>query len=208
MPAAVDPVPRRYGEAESSGETGKVESFADDTTPMGKLTEIAIFSIKNTLNSFVLISGLKCNVEKSQIMITGTNVRQIPNYITESGFKVVEKVKILGFEISRDHNDLVSNFEKPFEKIRALVNFWCKFRLSVQGRIKIAKSLLISQLTYHGSILCIPADKLLGISTCITNFITGNMRINKNSVADPVEKGELGFVNLHEFFLSLCSAPG
>jgi hypothetical protein len=202
----LDPAPRNYGEAESNGETGKVESFADDTTPMGKLTETAILSIKSSLNCFANISGLKCNVEKSQIMITGTNIRQIPNYITESGFEVVDKVKILGFEITRDYNDLVSNFEKPFEKIRALVNFWGKFRLSVQGRIKIAKSLLISQLTYHCSIISLPADKISDISTCITNFIIGNMRINKNVVADPVEKGGLGFINLHEFFVSLqCS---
>jgi hypothetical protein len=110
VPVAAVPVPRRYGQAESNGETAKVESFADDTTPMGKLTEIAIFSIKNTLNNFALISGLKCNVEKSQIMTTGTNGAQIPNYITDSGFEVVEKVKILGFEISLDHKDLVSNF--------------------------------------------------------------------------------------------------
>jgi hypothetical protein len=71
---------RVYGSSECNGETGVVEAFADDTTPMAKLEESAILSIKHTLDSFAKISGLKCNVEKSNIMITGT--REILEYCT------------------------------------------------------------------------------------------------------------------------------
>jgi hypothetical protein len=69
------PVPvaglRIFGSREANGETGKVEAFADDTTPMGKLEQTAIEFITTSLASFAQISGLKCNVEKSQIMIIG-----------------------------------------------------------------------------------------------------------------------------------------
>jgi hypothetical protein len=93
-----------------------VEAFADDTTPMAKLEESAISAIKNILNSFAIISGLKCNVEKSQIIITGT--RNIPGYVLESGFSLTEKLKILGFDITKNSADLQNNFENAIKKNR------------------------------------------------------------------------------------------
>jgi hypothetical protein len=40
---------RAYGAAEANGETGKVEAFADDTTPMGRLDPVAINYIETPL---------------------------------------------------------------------------------------------------------------------------------------------------------------
>jgi hypothetical protein len=45
------PVPREYG----TGNTGKVEAFADDTTPMGILNKEGILSVKNILRTFANI---------------------------------------------------------------------------------------------------------------------------------------------------------
>jgi hypothetical protein len=61
------------------GQTGKVEAFADDTTPMGILEPLAIEAIKETLSNFKSLSGLKCNIDKSQIMIIGTE--NVPDYV-------------------------------------------------------------------------------------------------------------------------------
>jgi hypothetical protein len=76
---------RQYGQSESNGETGKVEAFADDTTPMGKLKRAAIESIKRNLTNFAAISGLKCNVEKSQILLTGIEPNTpVPDFIRDT----------------------------------------------------------------------------------------------------------------------------
>jgi hypothetical protein len=56
-----------------------VEAFADDTTPMGILEPLAIEAIKETLSNFKSLSGLKCNIDKSQIMIIGTE--NVPDYV-------------------------------------------------------------------------------------------------------------------------------
>jgi hypothetical protein len=201
----VAPPPRQYGINEDWGESGKVEAFADDTTPTGKLTPNAIQYIKQSLTDFANISGLKCNVEKSQIMITGTDA-PTPDYILDSGFQTVNKVKILGFDISKDHKDLQSNFETCINKIRNIITFWQRFRLSLSGRINVAKSLLLSQLTFHGSIILPSSEQLNIISELINNFISSGLKISKKAITVSTAKGGTGFPDLTEFLLSLQCA--
>jgi hypothetical protein len=43
----------------------------------------------------------------------------VPAYIPDSGFKVVNKVTILGIEISNNTDDLQLNFEKIIGKLHA-----------------------------------------------------------------------------------------
>jgi hypothetical protein len=123
---------------------------------MGCLEERAISAIKNTLQTFAEISGLKCNVDKSQIMITGTDT--IPDYVLNSGFSVADKLKILGFDITKNHQDLEKNFGKILLTVEKIGNFWSKFKLSLAGRILVAKSLMISQITYFGSVISMSKD--------------------------------------------------
>jgi hypothetical protein len=46
------PVPREYGFLENTGNTGKVEAFADDTTPMGILNKEGILAVKKNFKKF------------------------------------------------------------------------------------------------------------------------------------------------------------
>jgi hypothetical protein len=96
---------REYGLVKSCNGYGIAEAFADDNTAMDKLSRVAICSIKSNLDKFVDLSGLKCNVDKSMIMITGNN-GIIPDYITNSGFTVTEKLHILGMDITKDSSNL------------------------------------------------------------------------------------------------------
>jgi hypothetical protein len=89
--------PRTYGERECNDETGKTEAFADDNTVLALLDNEALNAIREILNKFADISGLKCNVDKSLIMICGTD--EIPAYVAESGFQIADSLTILGFQI-------------------------------------------------------------------------------------------------------------
>jgi ribosomal protein S18 len=155
------------------------------------LEESAISAIKNILNSFAIISGLKCNVEKSQIIITGT--RNIPGYLLESGFSLTEKLKILGFDITKNSADLQNNFENAIKKIEKIGAFWSKFKLSLAGRILVAKSLMLSQLTYFGSIISLSQENIEKIEKIFKKFIIQNLKISEKDVTVPVTKGGLGF---------------
>jgi hypothetical protein len=123
--------------------TSKVECFADDNNVLALLDRLGIETIKQILHDFAILSGLQCNVEKSQILILGTNT--VPDYIIESGFSVANEIKILGFNITRNAGDLWKNIEPAIEKIRNTATFWNRYRLSLPGRINVAKTLMLSQ---------------------------------------------------------------
>jgi hypothetical protein len=198
-------VRQRYGLNEDLGQSGKVEAFADDTTPMGKLSEVAILAIKNILVDFSVISGLKCNIEKSQILIVGAT-EPVPDYVTNSGFAVTNKLNILGFDITKNADDLQKNYEKVTEKIRSMVRFWERFRLSLPGRINVAKSLLLSQIGYYGSVIPVHDEQILALQTLMNNFIAGKLRLGAKQITMATKNGGLGFIDLKTFLMSLqCS---
>jgi hypothetical protein len=201
VPVQAD-VNRVYGQVESTVDGGVAEAFADDVTAMGKLTRPAITSVKHSLDEFAGLSGLKCNVDKSMIMITGTG-GNIPDYILNSGFQITDKLHILGMDITRDTNKLSDNFDAVIEKIRSTGNFWAKFKLSLMGRINIAKSLMLSNLSYLGSILTPTPVQLEIIEDVIYGFISSNMRISRKYIMTSVKKGGIGMVNIEEFLTGI-----
>jgi hypothetical protein len=193
-----------YGTKEKNRETEKLETFADDNTVIALLTERALSAIKDILSDFGNISGLKCNVEKSNLLIIGTD--RVPDYATSSDFAVVNSLKILGINITRNFDDLYNNFDTVETKIASTVNFWKRFNLSLIGRINVAKTLLLSQVGYVGCIISPKPEQLKRISSQINDFVTGGFNIKKDDLYLSVKKGGLGMIDLEEFLCGLqCS---
>jgi hypothetical protein len=180
---------RQYGKLESSCKTQKVEAFADDTNIAGKATPVALQSIKTILADFAIISGLHCNVDKSMLLMIGTN-GLVPDFVYESGFPVTDKLKILGFEINRHYTDLKSNFNSVEEKLLKTARFWDRFKLSFTGRINIAKCLMLSQISYYGAILTPDPEQIDRMQDIINTFVKSNMRVSKQLINVEISKGE------------------
>jgi hypothetical protein len=189
---------------ESHRATEKVEAFADDNNVMALMDNTSVLAIKEILTNFTALSGLRCNVDKSQILVAGTN--QVPDYITESGFTVVTELKILGFNIMADFSDLKNNINSAIEKIRNQINFWNRYRLSLPGRICVAKTLLLSQLSFHASIIEILPDKIQEIERLINSYVLGSFRFDKNAVSCSAASGGLGLINVDNYIISLQSS--
>jgi Reverse transcriptase (RNA-dependent DNA polymerase) len=105
-----DPECRDVMHYESNRETDNVEGFADDASLLGTASENSIDCVKTSLCDFAKISGLRCNVEKSSILPVGFRGEMLPDYIVNSGFTIVEEVKILGITITNDYRSLSNNF--------------------------------------------------------------------------------------------------
>jgi hypothetical protein len=195
-------LPRPFGANESARQTNKLEAFADDNTVIAKLKQDAIVAIKLILQNFGNISGLKCNVDKSIIMLIGSN-NDAPDFILDSGFQLVDTVKMLGFEISKNFKNLQENFKKPIEKIRKLDNFWTRFRLSLPGRINVAKTLMLSQIGYIATVLTQSDENLSEIKTLIKGFVCGTLNISSSNFSNGVKEGGLGFPDIEEFICGL-----
>jgi hypothetical protein len=124
----------------------------------------------------------------------------------QSSLPVGDKIHVLGLDITKNYKDLTKNFEPVIDKIRRIVDFWSKFRLSLMGRINVAKCLMLSQLSYLGSILDPEPEQLSIMQEIIDSFIVANMKFSKNYVNVSVRKGGLGMIDLTEYLIGLkCS---
>jgi Reverse transcriptase (RNA-dependent DNA polymerase) len=142
---------------ESCRETNKAEGFADDATVLTLAEKDSVLAVQNTLSDFSLISGLKCNFNKSFITIVGPRINL--DWITECCSVEANKFKLLGFEFSNTNlmADLDKNFDKCYDKINDTVRFWSRFGLSLPARISIAKTFMIQQVNHLGCIV-MPSD--------------------------------------------------
>jgi exonuclease III len=185
----------------------KVEAFADDASVLAKAERAAVYAIKDILVQFYHISGLQCNFDKSTIMFFGFGNGELPDWAWDTGFKVVNSVKILGCEISNDLTDLEKiNFEKTLIRIRNIKTFWSRFRLSLPGRISIAKCLMLPQVGYLGCILNPTKTQLECLKVLFSDFVKGNLNVGKDKVFLDVKFGGLGMIDIENYIQGLqCS---
>jgi hypothetical protein len=70
----------------------------------------------------------------------------------------------------------------------------------------VAKTLLLSQINFHASIIKLDEQRIEETQKIINNFILGKIRAGKGLICMPAESGGIGFINLQEFICSLqCS---
>jgi hypothetical protein len=72
---------------------------------------------------------------------------------------------------------LYENWEKVENKIINLARYWKLFNLSIGGRIMVAKTYLISQVTYLMGVLMVDNVVLNRLNTIILDFVKGQNRL-------------------------------
>jgi hypothetical protein len=125
-------------------------------------------------------------------------------WITAAGFSITGKLKLLGAEISADPSELHCNFVPIQEKIINQINFWSRFKLSLPGRISVAKTFMILQINYLGSVFRPTDEQLITFQEAINNFIRKNLKISETCMYLPPCKGGggVGFFNIKSFLES------
>ena len=191
--------------AEANRKTDKSEAFADDTNIFSLFTFESLSTLKNLLEEFGAVSGLKCNYGKTNVMKIGI-VHNTPENIVNIGFNFVEELKILGFSVTNNFADSYSNFDAVIAKVLANAKFWEKFTLSLPGRINICKTFLLSQIGYIASILTPDNIQLDRIQQILDKFVLGKLNIAKDRFYRPPCETGLGLINIRHFVTGLQAA--
>jgi hypothetical protein len=189
-------------EAARAPPIGKVEGFADDATVLGKAEKIALDAIKEIMLNFAIISGLKANFDKCVLIPLGFE-NDIPDYFFTTGFTVDNKAKILGCTVYDNPEDLTKNFDDVISSIIKIRNFWSRFNLSLPGRIAIAKSLMLSKLSYLGSIFEPTPTQFSDLESVIYNFIKGKLNLSWQRIPSAADLGGIGMIEIREFLSGL-----
>ena len=181
----------------------KIKQFADDTTlflhdqaDMRKSLEI--------LKIFQRFSGLKLNNDKTKALRIGTQKKE-PNL----PFETVEKIKILGiyFENGKLAHQIEDNWKDKFDKMNKLIKNWSKRDLSIQGKVIVIKTFLISQFVYVMQSIGLPERVLQKINTILYKFLWQKKYSNRRAfekvkrkvMENNLESGGLNMINMIEF---------
>ena len=74
------------------------------------------------MTDFERISGLKCNIDKTCVMFIGPLDPVEAPQIEEMGFRIVNKIKILGFSVSREgivKDDNFAFLDRQYQEINS-----------------------------------------------------------------------------------------
>jgi Reverse transcriptase (RNA-dependent DNA polymerase) len=194
--AAEDPAVAQHPPVSSHGK--KVFAFADDCNLAVLKCKKTVESVINTLSIFAGMSGLECNLDKTNFLEIGT-ITNAPD-LPAIEIKKRDSLKILGMMVSNEKELLLNAAaDQITKKINNQVTKWSRFNLSLPGRIRITKTMLLSQINYLGCFLDFPQHYLKRWETIIFSFAAGNLRISKERVFLPCEKGGLGLPVVDDF---------
>ena len=111
-----------------------ISQYADDTNIVTYRSNTILANLMDILYNFSIISGLKVNQGKTQIMNIGCNLNRF--YGMDDTCKVTSSIYILGIHISCSKKTMISeNFTPILQKIKQSLNIWSQRRLSILGQI-------------------------------------------------------------------------
>ena len=108
-------------------------------------------------------------------MVTGGEDAQVGSTIGE--ITVVDNVSLLGIKIDRTLEKLNDNWDRVQGKMENYSRYWKMFKLSISGRVMVAKTYLMSQATYLMGIIPLPAEKSMEMNRIIIKYVNGGERI-------------------------------
>ena len=192
-----------YAKVESRSET-----FADDTTLFMERNESNLRNATKYIQHFHKISGLACNLDKTSVIPIGKDCDNGEQLCKDLNFVWENTFTILGFAIDNKLEKLNVNFEKVKEKIKGLIRKWKPYHLSLRGRLTIAKTKLISQITFISTILTPHTDTINEIQSLINNFVMGIEKnnkhwINKDLMYTQTSKGGFGMIKIETFIKAI-----
>jgi len=168
-----------------------VSQFADDTSIALHCSKPNILNTLDALEKFSITSGLKINVDKSEILLLGgTSGLNIPNRL--KGL-VKEEVKILGIKIQKDRKlTTETNYREVLEKMKSSIECWSRRSMSLAGKICIIKTMITSKLMYCVNNLASPDEKYWKeVEEILYNFVNNGKpdKIKRETLIAPYEEG-------------------
>ncbi|XP_058725811.1 uncharacterized protein LOC131597115 [Vicia villosa] len=193
--------PFKYGEEDYAD----ILQFADDTIILGKSSCDNLWSLKVLLRGFELVSGLKINFAKSNII--GVNVGD--SFLNAAkAFLSCNKgsipFKFLGIMVGESHRKK-KVWAEVINKIKGRLSSWKGKNLSMGGRVTLVNSVLNAIPTFTLSFFKAPTKVIKEIRRLQSDFLWGGSTDKKcihwvkwKYVCRPKEKGGLGVRDVEE----------
>jgi hypothetical protein len=195
----------QYGIIDKNGQNYLISQFADDTSFSLREDNEGIHSLFNLLKNYGEISGLKLNINKTEIMVLNhTENNKMP---TRYRRYIKREVQYLGCQISVDYKETTKkNIDKATDKMNNMIDKWMNRRTTLSGKIAIIKSLLIPQVTYALTTMASPdIETVKNINKKLFKFINsgGGEKIKRNILIGEYEEGGFKMTDLESYIRAI-----
>ncbi|GJW92011.1 RNA-directed DNA polymerase, eukaryota [Tanacetum coccineum] len=147
--------------------------YADDAMFIGEWSESNLKSIVTILNCFFLASGLKINIQKSQLLGVGVPRSSVAQAAAKIGCVVLHhQFRYLGVMVGECMSRR-SAWDGSVHKLRSRLSKWKVKTLSIGGRLTLLKSVLGASPLYNMSIFKIPKGVLKDMEAIRSKFFIG-----------------------------------
>ena len=184
----------------------KVGQYADDTFCLLDGSNKSLNTVLSIFKKFEQLSGLKINVDKTQIVWLGSKTGS-EERMGHQGLKWVEKFTLLGitFSVRLCEIDDLNYKDKLMDVEKVLLRFG-KRHITLLGRITVLKTLAIPKLVHALTVLPPPSTEILTrLKQLITCYLwqNGKAKVSAWQLAQKIENGGLKMTHLETYIQTL-----
>ena len=183
----------------------KISLLADDSNCFIDGSDSSLKSLFDTIEIFSQSSGCRLNISKSEAIWIGSKKGTQLYPFSEKGLKWNKSTfKTLGIHFSLNTKQLYDlNHMIKLKSIENTLNCWRARNLSLVGKICVIKTLLLPQLLYVFSVLCIKVPKKFfrQLNTILFKFIWsgGSDRVKRQLMCNDYSFGGLKMIDPYIF---------
>ena len=194
-----------------NGESSKIGQYADDTYMAFLFDKDSLDEILYTLDKFELLSGLKVNYDKTEILRIGSLKNTDAKLYTQRKLSWTNNPSVLlGISLGTELNEVIrKNYEQMINKIQNIVKLWKNRQITLIGRITIIKVLLLSQLIYRLSVLPSPLpEQMKKINDIFFDYLWNNKKhfIDQKVMINGIGEGGLNMIDISSKDISIKSS--
>ena len=180
----------------------KVSMYADDTVCLIEPNERCIMELFQELGWFAKFSGLRPNLEKTQAMWIGASCREAAVFQGNVALQWRDKLKILGITFENNLKNITNVYTEKVNEIKREIGKWMFRNVSLQGKVTIIKSLLISKVSHLFATIPNPSPAIVNeLNSVLFKFLWHGKRekIKRMSLIKSPQNGGLGMVDLQSY---------
>ena len=184
----------------------KITMYADDTVCFLEPNKKSFESLFSELGWFAKYSGLRPNLEKTKAIWIGKIYRDSNLFERQVDISWCKELQILGVTFENDLCKIVEAYNEKIKDIEREIEKWKHRNISIQGKVTVIKSLLLSKVSYLFLSLPNPPREVISRLTKVLHKYLWNgksEKINRTTLTKRASEGGVGMVNINTYVSAL-----
>ena len=182
-----------------ANEEQKVLMYADDTVCLIEPNARCVETLFEELGWFAKFSGLSPNLDKTQAMWIGASYRDAGIFQRSVDLKWCEALKVLGITFKNSLSDITDIYSEKMLAIKGEIAKWMMRNVSLQGKVTVIKSLLVSKISYLFMTIPNPSQAMISeLTTTFFRFLWHGKgeKIKRGTLLKDPMRGGVGMLDL------------